>query len=90
MVMSPEKYVLLCAKVLDMNSKSLEVDGAEEHRLLGRFPVHRALARTPPTNAQRHTSLPQPHVSVLWLPEDGMVLSPKKYVRLRAKALDMN
>jgi len=34
MVMSPEKYVLLRAKVLEMNSKSLEVDGAEERRLL--------------------------------------------------------
>ena len=34
MVMSPEKYVLLRAKVLEMNSKSLEVDNAEEHRLL--------------------------------------------------------
>ena len=33
MVMSLEKYVLLRAKVLKMNSKSLEV-GAEEHRLL--------------------------------------------------------
>jgi len=33
MVMSLEKYVLLRAKVLKMNSKSLEVDGAEEHRL---------------------------------------------------------
>ena len=32
MMMSPEKYVLLRAKVLDMNSKSLEVDGAE-HRV---------------------------------------------------------
>jgi len=28
MVMSPEKYVLLRAKVLEMNSKSLEVNGA--------------------------------------------------------------
>ena len=39
MVMSPEKYVLLRAKVLEMNSKSLEVDGAEEQaapRGLGR------------------------------------------------------
>jgi len=34
MVMSPEKYVILRAKVLEMNLKSLEVDGAEEHRLL--------------------------------------------------------
>ena len=34
MVMSLEKYVLLRAKVLEMNSKSLEVDGAKEHRLL--------------------------------------------------------
>jgi len=34
MVTSLEKYVLLRAKVLNMNSKSLEVDGAEEHRLL--------------------------------------------------------
>jgi len=34
MVMSPEKHVLLCAKVLEMNSKSHEVDGAEECRLL--------------------------------------------------------
>ena len=33
-VKSPEKYVLLRAKVLEMNSKSLEVDGAEERRLL--------------------------------------------------------
>ena len=60
MVMSPEKYVLLRAKVLEMNSKSLEIDGAEEHRLLrgegglqaaprglGRLNVHRAAARTP-------------------------------------------
>jgi len=83
--------VLLRAKVLEMNSKSLEVVDAEEHRLLHGARVHRALARTPPTNAQRHTSLPQPHVSALWLPEVGMVLSPKKYVLLRgAKALDMN
>ena len=34
MVMSPEKYVLLRAKVLEINSKSLKVDGAEEHRQL--------------------------------------------------------
>ena len=34
MVTSLEKYVLLRAKVLKMNSKSLEVDGAEEHMLL--------------------------------------------------------
>jgi len=34
MVMSPEKYVLLRAKVLEMNSKSLEVDNSEEHRQL--------------------------------------------------------
>jgi len=34
MVMSLEKYVLLRAKVPKMNSKPLEVDGAEEHRLL--------------------------------------------------------
>jgi len=34
--MSPEKYVLLLAKVLEMNLKSLESDGAEEHRLLCR------------------------------------------------------
>ena len=33
-VMSPEKFVLLRAKVLEMNSKSLEVGGAEERRLL--------------------------------------------------------
>jgi len=33
MVMSPEKYVLLRAKVLEMNSKSLEVNGAPKcHR----------------------------------------------------------
>ena len=59
-------------------------------RGLERLRVHCALARTPPTNSQRHMSLPQPHVSALWLPEVGMVLSPKKYVLLRAKALDMN
>ena len=59
MVMSLEKYVLLRAKVLKMNSKSLEVDGAEEHRLLRgggvqasprglmRLYVHRTAARTP-------------------------------------------
>jgi len=34
--MSTEKYVLLRANVLGMISKSLEVDGAEEHRLLRR------------------------------------------------------
>ena len=34
MVMSLEKYVLLRAKVLEMNSKSLEVGGAEDRRLL--------------------------------------------------------
>jgi len=34
MVMSLEKYVLMRAKVLEVNSKTLEVDGAEEHRLL--------------------------------------------------------
>ena len=34
MVMSLEKHELVRAKVLKMNSKSLEVDGAEEHRLL--------------------------------------------------------
>jgi len=57
--MSPEKHVLLRAKVLEMNSKSLEVDGAEEQRLLrwggvlaaprglGQLNVHRAAARTP-------------------------------------------
>ena len=58
MVMSPEKYVLLLAKVLEMNLKSLESDGAEEHRLLrgegglqaaprglGRLNVHRAAVR---------------------------------------------
>ena len=32
--MSPEKYVLLRAKELEMSSKSHEVDGAEEHRQL--------------------------------------------------------
>ena len=36
MVMPLEKYVLLRAKVLKMNSKSLEVGAAEEHRLLRR------------------------------------------------------
>ena len=41
------------------------------------------------TNAQMHASVPQPHVNVLWLPEVGMVLLPKKYVLLRAKALEM-
>jgi len=51
--------VFLRAEVLEMNSKSLEVDGAEEHRLLRgggvqaaprglvRLNVHRAAARTP-------------------------------------------
>ena len=34
--------------------------------------------------------MPQAHVCVLWLPEVGMVLSPKKYVLLRAKVLEMN
>ena len=34
MVMSPKKYVLLRTKVLEMNSKSLGVGGAEESRLL--------------------------------------------------------
>ena len=34
MVMSLEKYGLLRAKVLKMTSKSLEVDGSEEHRLI--------------------------------------------------------
>jgi len=34
MVKSPEKYVLMRAEVLEMNSKSLEVGCAEEHRLL--------------------------------------------------------
>jgi len=34
MVMSPKKYVLLSVKALEINLKSLEVDGAEEHRLL--------------------------------------------------------
>ena len=33
--------------------------------------------------------MPQSHVCVLWLPEVGMVLSPKKYVLLRAKVLEM-
>jgi len=59
MVMSPEKYVLLRAKVLEMNSKSLEVGGAEESRILSlggvqaaprglvRQNAHRAAARTP-------------------------------------------
>jgi len=59
MVMSPEKHVLLRAKMLEMNSKSLEVDGAEESRLLrgvgvqaaprgiGRLNVHRAAAHSP-------------------------------------------
>jgi len=59
-VMSPEKFVLLRAKVLEMNLKLLEVDGAEEHRLLRagggvqaaprglvRLNVHRAAAHTP-------------------------------------------
>ena len=41
-------------------------------------------------NAQRHTSVPQSHVCVLWLPEVGMMLSPKKYVPLRTKVLEMN
>ena len=84
MVMSPEKCVLLRAKVLEMNSKFLEVNGADEYGLLRGalgdfvFTAH-YVALTPPTNAQRHTSLPQPHVSALWLPEVGMaVLSPKK------------
>jgi len=47
----------------------------------GRLRVHRTLARTPPINAQRHTSLPQPHVSVLWLSGVGMVpqgVGPKR------------
>ena len=33
MVLSPKKYVLLRAKVPEMNSKSLIVDDAEEHGL---------------------------------------------------------
>ena len=35
-------------------------------------------------------SVPQSHVCVLWLPEVGMMLSPKKYVPLRTKVLEMN
>ena len=34
--------------------------------------------------------MPLSHVCVLWLPEVGMALSPKKYVLLRAKVLEMN
>ena len=34
--------------------------------------------------------MPQSHVCVLWLPEVGMVLSPKKYVPLRTKVLEMS
>ena len=34
--------------------------------------------------------MPQSHVCVLWLPEVGMMLSPKKYVPLRTKVLEMN
>ena len=34
MVMSPENNVLLHAEVLEMNSKSLEVDGGEDRRRL--------------------------------------------------------
>ena len=34
MVMSLEKYVLLRAKDLKMNSKSLEVDGDELHSII--------------------------------------------------------
>ena len=41
-------------------------------------------------NALRHTSVPQSHVCVLWLPEVGMMLSPKKYVPLRTKVLEMS
>ena len=34
--------------------------------------------------------MPQSHVCVLWLPEVGMMLSPKKYVPLRTQVLKMN
>ena len=34
--------------------------------------------------------MPQSHVCVLWLPEVGMRLSPKKYVPLRTKVLEMS
>ena len=34
--------------------------------------------------------MPQSHVCVLWLPEVGMMLSPKKYVPLRTKVLEMS
>jgi len=49
---------------------------------------HEEGAKSIATNAQMHTSVPQPHV--LWLSEVGMVLSPKKYVLLRANAQEMN
>ena len=34
--------------------------------------------------------MPQSHVCVLWLPGVGIVLSPKKYVPLRTKVLEMS
>ena len=34
--------------------------------------------------------MPQSHVCVLWLPEVGMMLPPKRYVPLRTKMLEMN
>ena len=34
--------------------------------------------------------MPQSHVCVLWLPEVGMMLSPKEYVPLRTKVLEMS
>ena len=37
------------------------------------------------TNAQMRASVQQPHVSALWLPGVGMVLSPKKYLLLRGR-----
>ena len=51
---------------------------------------HEEGAKSIATNAQRHTSVPQSHVCVLWLPEVGMMLSPKKYVPLRTKVLEMS
>ena len=62
MVMSPKKYVLLSVKALEINSKSLEVGGAEEHRLLcsaggGLQAAPRGLVRLNDHRAAAHTPL---------------------------------
>ena len=50
MVMSPEKYMLLRAKVLEVNSKSLEVDGAR-YRAAARAPLIAACLQDRPVQA---------------------------------------